>query len=243
MIKHFVGTVKEINLYPVKSMRGVLVEKADCYWYGFNGDRKYAFIHGDAKSGFPWLTARELPKLLQYQPYFVDPASPMTSEIHVLTPTGEDVVLSDVYGELAREYSKPIALLKLKRGTFDCMPVSVISSSSLSAFEKSLGETLDARRFRSNIVLEVESVEDFPEHTWTGQTLVFGEHASAVRVAINYLIKRCMMINLQPNTSESNSNILKSIFNLTGAYAGVYGSLLTLGAIRVGDNVYSQKVE
>lgn len=238
----FVGTVKDINLYPVKSMRGVSVEHADVYWYGLNGDRKYAFVHDDAKSGFPWLTAREHPKLLQYQPYFVDPISTLKSEIRVLTPTGEDIALNELQSELARAYPKPISLLKLMRGTFDCMPVSIISSRSLSTFEKSLGESLDGRRFRSNILLETESTADFPEHSWLNQTLVFGEHTNAVRVAINYQTKRCVMVNLQPDTGESNSGILKTVAQLSSNHAGVYGSLQTLGTIRVGDSVYLQKV-
>jgi uncharacterized protein len=243
MTNHLIGIVKEINLFPVKSMRGVSVEHADVYWYGLNGDRKYAFIHDDAKSGFPWLTAREHPKLLQYQPYFVDPTSPLKSEIRILTPAGADVALSDLQGELARAYPKPISLLKLMRGTFDCMPVSIISSSSISTLETFLGEPLDGRRFRSNILLETESTEDFPEHSWLNQTLVFGEHTNAVRMAIHYQTKRCVMVNLQPETGESNSGILKIIAQLSSNHAGVYGSLQTLGTIRVGDNVYLQKPE
>jgi uncharacterized protein len=242
MTTTFVGTVKDIHLYPIKSMRGVSIEKADCYWYGLNGDRKYAFIHDDAKSGFPWLTARELPELLHYQPYFVDPISPLKSDIRVLTPTGEDIALSELQSELARVYPKPVSLLKLMRGTFDCMPVSMISSRSLSAFEKSLSEPLDGRRFRSNIVLETESAEDFPEHSWLNQTLVFGEHMNAVRMAIHYQTKRCVMVNLQPDTGEANPSILKTVAQLSSGHAGVYGSLQTLGTIRVGDSVYLQKL-
>ena len=135
MTHTLVGTVKEINIYPVKSMRGVSVEYADVYWYGLNGDRTYAFIHDDAASGFPWLTAREHPNLLQYQPYFVDSVSPLKSEVRVLTPTGDDIALTELQSELAQVYPKPISLLKLMRGAFDCMPVSIISSSSLSTFE------------------------------------------------------------------------------------------------------------
>jgi uncharacterized protein len=243
MANHFVGTVKQIYLYPVKSMRGVFVEQADVYWYGLNGDRKYAFVHDDTRSGFPWLTARELPEILQYQPYFVDTSSLLKSEIRVVTPTGEDVGLDEVKNELARDHPKPVSLLKLMRGTFDCMPVSIITSSSLSAFEKSLGEPLDAKRFRSNLVLETESTEDFPEHDWLGQTLVFGEHTSAVRIAINYQTTRCVMVNLQPNTGESNPSILKAVGQITNGHAGVYGSLQALGRISVGDKVYLQKVE
>ena len=54
-----IGTIKALNLYPVKSMRGVSVAEATLYWYGLNGDRKYAFVQDKPHSSFPWLTARE----------------------------------------------------------------------------------------------------------------------------------------------------------------------------------------
>ena len=76
-----VGSVREINLYPVKSMRGVSVSEADLYWYGLNGDRKYAFVRSDTPSGFPWLTGRGLSELLRYEPRFLTPDAPMTSDI------------------------------------------------------------------------------------------------------------------------------------------------------------------
>jgi uncharacterized protein len=199
MAKYLVGTVKEITLYPVKSMRGVSVEKAECYWYGLNGDRKYAFVHNDVTSGFPWLTARELPQLLQYQPYFTHPELPMTSKICVKTPNGEDVALesSDLLEVLTKSYNKEISLLKLKRGTFDCMPVSLISSSTLSSLEQHFNASLDSRRFRSNLVIETQG-EGFPENDWLGQTLHFGERPNSAKVNVNYPTKRCTMINLQP---------------------------------------------
>lgn len=166
MTTQLVGTVKEINLYPVKSMHSVSSQKTDLFWYGLNGDRKYAFVHDDAASGFPWLTARELPNLMQYQPYFVTPDSPINSKIRVKTLAGEDVALEsdELLQDLSSIYNKKISLLKLKRGTFDCMPVSIISSSSLATFEKHFAAPLDSRRFRSNIVIET-SDGDFPENT------------------------------------------------------------------------------
>ena len=48
-----VGRVKEVNLYPVKSMRGTSVREASLYWYGLEGDRKYAFVKPGARSSFP----------------------------------------------------------------------------------------------------------------------------------------------------------------------------------------------
>jgi uncharacterized protein len=241
--KQRIGTVKEINLYPIKSMRGVSVEKADLHWYGLNGDRKYAFIHDDANSGFPWLTARELPKLLRYQPYLVTPDSPLNSKIRVKTPTGEDVGLesSELLRDLSTNYNKKISLLKLKRGTFDCMPVSLISSSSLATFEKQFAAPVDVRRFRSNIVIETTG-GDFPENNWLGQILVFGERSTSASVAVNYPTKRCVMINLQPETGEADTSVLKLVAEITRGLAGAYGSLQTLGDIHVGDVVYLKSI-
>jgi uncharacterized protein len=237
--KELVGAVKEINLYPVKSMRGVLIEKVDLYWYGLNGDRKYAFVHDDASSGFPWLTARELPHLLQYQPYFVTPGAPINSKIRVKTPAGEDVVLesSGLSQELSAIYDKPISLLKLKRGTFDCMPVSLLSSSSLAVFEKHLAAPLNRKRFRSNIMIETTDT-DFPETRWLGHMLTFGERPHSASVVVNYPTKRCTMINLQPETGEADTSVLKTVAGLTKGLAGVYASAQRLGDIRVGDSVY-----
>jgi uncharacterized protein len=241
MTKQLVGIVKEINLYPVKSMHGLSVEKIDCYWYGLNGDRKYAFVHDDATSGFPWLTARELPQLLQYQPYFVTPGSLLNSKIRIKTPTGEDVALesSELLQTLTNSYDKKISLLRLKRGTFDCMPVSLISSSSLSSFEKHFGEQLESKRFRSNIIIETE-IEGFPENDWLGHTLVFGERSTSASISVSYATKRCTVINLHPETAKADLSVLKTVAQVTKGLAGVYGSVRTLGDIHVGNNVYLQ---
>ncbi|MEM8857108.1 MAG: MOSC N-terminal beta barrel domain-containing protein, partial [Chloroflexota bacterium] len=62
MIK--VGTIQSIWLYPVKSMRGVSVDSADMYWYGLEGDRRYAYVQSSDHTTFPWLTGREVPKIV-----------------------------------------------------------------------------------------------------------------------------------------------------------------------------------
>ena len=48
-----VGTVAALNLYPVKSMRGISVPRAELYWYGLNGDRKHAFYAPGPTRGSP----------------------------------------------------------------------------------------------------------------------------------------------------------------------------------------------
>lgn len=232
-----VGKVKTLTLYPVKSMRGVNVDRAQLYWYGLNGDRKYAFVKTDARSGFPWLTARDLPDLLSYQPYFEQPETPTTSALRVVTSEGKDLALNSPELKTELGLGENVSLLKLSRGTFDCMPVSLLSSSSLQSLETHLGEPPDPRRFRANIVLETVT-DGTPETTWQGATLRFGERTESAQVQLNYPIQRCMMINLDPETGETDPSMLKEVAGAFDTCLGVYGAVQTLGDIRVGDAVY-----
>lgn len=235
-----VGSVQEINLYPVKSMRGVSVPKAQLYWYGLNGDRKYAFIRSDARSGFPWLTARELPELLQYKPQFLIPAEPMTSNICVHTPAGQALPLGSAQlGQaLTSSYGAAVSLLHLNRGTYDCMPVSLISEATFANIQSSLTKPLDRRRFRPNLVIQTDDIGEEPEEAWLGASLTFGERPDSARVTISYPIKRCVMVNREPDSGENSPEILKTVAENFGACAGVYGAVSRLGTVELGDRVY-----
>lgn len=54
------ATVRQIYLYPVKSMRGVAVDRAHLTLNGFAGDRRFAFVQEQlaATDGFPWMTRK-----------------------------------------------------------------------------------------------------------------------------------------------------------------------------------------
>lgn len=236
-----VGHVRELFLYPVKSMRGVAVSEITCYWYGANGDRKVAFTRAGDESGFPWLTARELPALLQYEPYFVDPASPLSSSIRVKTPDNRVLALEapELVTELATLADTELSLLKLKRGTFDSMPISIITSDTLNEVRRAAGRSLDVRRFRPNVYIETTS--DTGEEKWMDSTLIFGTGEEAARVQVNYQTKRCMVINLDPDSSQADQRVLKAVAATRQSQAGVYASVGRPGAIRVGDEVYLER--
>src|SRR5207249_8255764 len=65
-----IGTVDTLWRYPVKSMRGEELNEAFVGFSGMYGDRVFAFRSSASPKGFPFLTAREQRKLLQYQPRF-----------------------------------------------------------------------------------------------------------------------------------------------------------------------------
>ena len=234
-----VGSVQEINLYPVKSMRGVPVSEANLYWYGLNGDRKYAFVRSGARLGFPWLTARELPELLRYEPRFLTPDEPMTSDIDVYTPDGQTLPLeSGQLGQsLTSSYGKNVSLLHLNRGTYDCMPVSLISDATFASIQRGLNEPLDRRRFRPNLVIQTDEAGE-PEKTWLGASLTLGKRLDSAQVSVNYRTKRCAVVNLEPDSGKSNPEVLRHVAEKMQACAGVYGVVSRLGSVKVGDTVY-----
>jgi uncharacterized protein len=237
-----IGTVKQINIYPVKSMRGVSVEKATCYWYGLNGDRKLAFVHQDDTSGFPWVTAREIPQLLQYQPELVSPDDPLKSPVVVRTPSGKRLPVDsqELANELLSSYEKPVTLVKLKRGTFDCMPISLLTQTSLDTLQSKLPYTLDARRFRANVVIDTGGGQGYPENDWLNALISFSDRPDSAQILVNYPDERCMMVNLDPETGQSNPDILKNVVKETNGCFSVYASVHKLGTIEVSDAVYLQ---
>jgi len=240
---HKIGTVQQINIYPVKSMRGVSVEKATCFWYGLNGDRKLAFVHQEDKSGFPWVTAREIPQLLQYQPEFVNPEDMLKSAVIVQTPSGKYLPIDsqELADEILGNYEKPATLVKLSRGTFDCMPISLLTQTSLNNLQGKLPSPLDPRRFRANVIIDTEVKNGYPENDWINSLVSFGDRPDSAQVLVNYPDKRCVMVNLDPETGESNPNILKVVAKETNSCFSVYGSVQKLGTIEVGDTVFLQE--
>ena len=64
------GKVDSLWRYPVKSMRGEELDEAFASYSGIYGDRLFAFRSSANHKGFPYFTAREQRRLLQYRPRF-----------------------------------------------------------------------------------------------------------------------------------------------------------------------------
>ncbi|PYI59956.1 MAG: MOSC domain-containing protein, partial [Verrucomicrobia bacterium] len=65
-----IGKVDSLWRYPVKSMRGEELEEIFAGFSGIYGDRLFAFRSSASPKGFPYFTAREQRRLLQYRPRF-----------------------------------------------------------------------------------------------------------------------------------------------------------------------------
>jgi uncharacterized protein YcbX len=238
-----VGEVTQLFVYPVKSMKGQIVSEAKLGWHGFAGDRRYAFTRTGDASGLPWLSARELPRLLLYKAAFVDPEQPERSAIVVTTPDGRTVRLDsiDLLHDVESLYGKKIHLSQLWRGTFDSMDISLISENAIDATGLAVGHALEAERFRPNIVVKAVESKPYPEDKWVGELLVFGDKPDAARVRLNRKDLRCRIVNFDPLTAESGPDVLREVAQNRRNLLGVYGSAERTGAIKVGDAVFLRK--
>src|SRR5436189_666064 len=111
-----IGKVDSLWRYPVKSMRGEELDEAFASYSGIYGDRVFGFRSSANHKGFPYFTAREQRRLLQYRPRFRYPdkaarpvnlieadskgANPLSADlaelfIDVETPDGETLAIDD----------------------------------------------------------------------------------------------------------------------------------------------------
>ncbi len=229
-----VGRVVGLWRYPVKSMGGEAVADIDLSWHGFAGDRRWAFIRNDVpRSGFPWLTLRERPDMAHYHPSFVEPERPDGSATVVRTPSGAVFDVSDP--ALGAELSPSGArVIKHDCGVFDTFPLSVISTQTLASLGETVGATLDVQRFRPNILVDATDGEGlFPEDTWVGCVL----HIGGARMRIDKRDGRCVVITIDPVTTERNPAILRAVAQERQGCLGVYGSPVAPGRVAVNDPV------
>ena len=227
-----VGRVAAVWRYPVKSMAPDAVPSAEVSWHGVAGDRRWGFVRERGEeSGFPWLTIRERPDMVRYRPRFVDPERPNASAVVVTAPTGAELDVTDP--ALAAELGGGVRALKLDRGTFDTLPLSLITSQSVGGLGVLAGRPLDVGRFRPNLLIDAPGGTPFPEEDWIGCTLRIGD----ALVRLDGHDQRCVVVNVDPRTAERDPIVFRTIARRRKARLGVYATTARPGRLTVGDPV------
>jgi uncharacterized protein YcbX len=256
-----VGKVESLWRYPVKSMRGEELGEMFAGYAGIYGDRLFAFASSANAKGFPYLTGRDQRQLLRYVPRFRFPdkaaqpinqveaktlspllnpvsASPAELMLDVETPDGKTFPIDDpALIEALRaglDHKHQLTLLRSDRAMTDCLPLSIFSVQTARKLGEEIRLTIDKRRFRANIFLDLTSSGGFAENEFVGRSLRIG---STVVVSVVERDTRCMMITLDPDTAEKSPAILKAVAQAHGGMAGVYAAVLTEGIVRKGDPV------
>jgi uncharacterized protein len=235
-----IGHVEAIYRYPVKSMSGERLEAANLGWQGLDGDRRLAFRRIDDSSGFPWLTAGKLPDLVLFTPQRRDHGAPGGLPTHIRTPDGRELPVfgEDLAAEVGRRHGSPVQMMQLKHGIFDEASLSVITTETVREISRLAGRGLDVRRFRPNVVVQLRRPVPFQEDNWLGGVLSFGEEDNASAIAVTLRDERCRMVNLDPDSAESAPEVMKAVVRANRNKAGIYGTVIRIGRLAVGQTIF-----
>src|SRR5262245_59238812 len=254
-----VGKVESLWRYPVKSMRGEELGEAFAGYPGVYGDRVFAFKSSASSPGFPYFTARDQRRLLLFRPRFRYPdkaalpvnlteadkmgAGPLSADVSELmidieTPDGKTVAIDDpsLIEMLLSESDKKhqLTLMRSHRAMTDCRPVSLFSVQSARQLSQETETPIDKRRFRANVYLDLATDNGFGENEFVGRSLKIGP-----KVVLRVLERdpRCVMITLDPDTSERTPSVLKKVAQAHEGMAGVYSAVIIEGVLHKGDPV------
>lgn len=238
--KEEVGRVVGLWRYPVKSMAAEALSEVEVSWHGLVGDRRWAFVReGVKQSGFPWLTLRQRASMSHYRPSFVDPAQPDKSPTTVRTPAGAsfditDPALAAELGGNAELAGAGMGLIRQSRGIFDTFPLSLITTQTIARLGEQVGVPLDVRRFRPNILVEADDEAPFAEDAWVGRVL----HIGGMRMRVDKRDGRCVVITIDPETTERTPEILRTVAEDRQGCLGVYGTTVEPGPLALNDPVH-----
>jgi uncharacterized protein YcbX len=233
------GHVSAIFRYPIKSMAGERLESAKLGWHGVAGDRRLAFRRLADHGAFPWLSASRLPELLLYKPIGCQETAGEPLPTRVRTPDGREYGLTDeaLVKEIATRLRADVELMQLRHGIFDEAAISAITLGTVRSIAREAGLDADVRRFRPNLLIDTKGAQPFEEDRWVGQILEFGSEGTGPAISVTMRDERCAMINLDPGTAEANAEVMKTVIRMNENRAGVYGTVIRTGELRVGQAV------
>lgn len=239
--------VVELWRYPVKSMQGEQLDRAEVGPLGIVGDRRWGVV--DTSTGHV-LTARRVPELLLASARYLGPDERGEDQVAVTLPDGTHTTDS---GVLSEWLGRPVELRRADEHefpTYEGMSVNDDDDPELrwSAWEgptgvfhdskrtqislcssESLGEW-DRRRFRQNVVVDQGGEDDL-----VGGQITIG---TSVRLDVTKQIGRCVVITRpQPGGIERDTSVLKQVNRERGGCLGIGMLVVTGGTIAPGDPV------
>jgi uncharacterized protein YcbX len=134
----------------------------------------------------------------------------------------------------AELYPQGARVIKQNRGIFDTFPLSLITTQTIARLGESIGARLEVQRFRPNIVVEAAEHAPFLEDGWVGCVLRIG----GMSMRVDKRDGRCVVITIDPVTTERNPAILRAVARDRQGCLGVYGSTVEPGRVAVNDLVF-----
>ena len=206
--------VAELWRYPVKSLGGERLDRAEVSANGIAGDRGVHVRNGRGRV----VTSRTHPRLLGLHATLGDDGEPLIDGRPWTAPESAAAV---------RAAAGPDATLARHDGPerFDVLPLLVATDGAIAA----LG--VDGRRLRPNVV--IAGVPGVLERQWPGRRLRIGQ----VVIALEKLRGRCVMTTYDPDTQVQDLSVLQRIVDDFDGQMALDSAVLAGGTIALGDPV------
>ncbi len=225
-----VGSVLGLTRYPVKSVGGESLQQVEVTPRGLVGDRVWAVYTDDGfiGSGKSSYRFRHVEGLLTVR-------ARLSGERPVVElPDGTTGLAGDPDTDrrLSGLLGRPLTVRpETTVSHHDASPLHLVTTASLRRLEQRLGEPVDVRRLRPNLVLDVPGA-DFVEDGWRGRELAVGEH---VVLALGPAMERCAMVNAAQRGLAHESRLLKLISREHDLELGLQVSVVRPGPLALGD--------
>lgn len=222
-----------LRRYPVKSVGGESLPQAEVTPRGLVGDRVWAVYTEDGYigSGKSSHRFRHVEGLLSVRARLTGDRPEIELPDGTASPAGDP----DTDRRLSALLGRPLSVrAETTVPHHDASPLHLVTTASLRRLEERLGEPVDVRRLRPNLVLDIPG-EGFVEDAWQGRELRVGDE---VVLAVGDGMQRCAMVNAAQTGLDHDARMLKLIAKEHDLDLGVQVSVVRTGAIAVGDPVH-----
>ena len=115
----------------------------------------------------------------------------------------------------------------------DVRPIALLGMQTVTQLERELGRTVDARRFRANLLLHLSA--GFLEDTLVDRELRIGEAV----LRCTERTPRCRIVTLDPATAVPDPALMKHLDRVHGGRVGIYAVVVRPGPLCIGDPVHA----
>jgi hypothetical protein len=231
-----VGAVSLLARYPVKSMRGEQLARAEVEPRGLAGDREWAVYtpDGGIGSGKSSRRFRRIDGLLGFRASLdgADGTAPL-----IESPAGERFRADEPMADelLSTALGQPLRLGR-EAGVrhHDDSGLHLVTTAAIRQVAELLGDAVDVARFRPNFVLDVPGM-GFVEDGWIGRELRLGNE---VVIRLGTGMPRCVMVDLPQGPLGRDGRILKLLGRERQLLLGLKAEVVRGGTVRQGDPAF-----
>jgi uncharacterized protein len=227
-----VGKIKEIRRFPVKSFLGESLSSVSINDRGLMGDRLWAIknINGKVGSGKTTRRFQQIDGLFKFRARY-EGNTPI-----ITMPDGKDYRGDDnaVNERLTEWLGVQVSLTREEAiSHFDEGPISIITTSELRRLSEELGEPVDPRRFRANLLIDTEST-GYHEDDLVNRIINLGP---TVVLRVVEPLERCVMVNNKQEELIQDNRVLRNLVKNHSAVFGVWAKVECNGNVDVGDEI------